>query len=115
MGKDELSTVQDHRSGTCAGFVKAGRAMPGAPRRRYGWSIVLVLTLALLGCSGDDDPNLTGTWTGTLQDSFVGTGTALFTFSQTGTNVDRTWQFTFPNPLTNTCRGLIRCGEQRIS
>ena len=76
--------------------------MPGAPWRRYGWSIVLVLTLALLGCSGDDDPNLTGTWTGTLQDNFAGTGTALFTFSQIGTNVDGTWQFTFPNPVNNS-------------
>ena len=102
MEKDGLSTVQDHRNEKRAGFGKAGRAMPGASRRRYGWSIVLVLTLALLGCSGDDDPNLTGTWTGTLQDSLAGTGTALFTFSQTGTNVDGTWQFTFPNPVNNS-------------
>jgi hypothetical protein len=29
--------------------------------RRYAGSIVLALTLALLGCSGDEEPNLTGT------------------------------------------------------
>ena len=102
MEKNETSTVQDPRDEACAGFVKEGRAMPGAPWRRYGWSMVLALTLALLGCSGDDEPNLTGTWTGTIQDSLAGTGTALFTFSQTGTNVNGTWQFTFPNPTNNS-------------
>jgi hypothetical protein len=58
--------------------------------------------LALLGCSGGDEPTLTGTWTGTVQDSLAGTGTALFTFSQTGTNVNGTWQFTFQNPANNS-------------
>jgi len=72
------------------------------PWRRYGWSIVLVLTLALLGCSGDDESDLTGTWTGTIQDSVAGTGTVLFTFSQTGTTVSGTWQFTFQNPVNNS-------------
>ena len=75
--------------------------MPGTPWRRYGRSIVLALTLALLGCSGGDEPNLTGTWTGTIQDSVTGIGTALFTFSQTGTSVNGTWQFTFPNAANN--------------
>jgi hypothetical protein len=102
MGKDETSTVQDHRDEVCTGFVKEGRIMPGTPWRRYGWSIVLALTLALLGCSGNDEPNLTGTWTGTIQDSAAGTGTVLFTFSQTGTNVSGTWQFTFQNPANNS-------------
>jgi hypothetical protein len=32
----------------------------------------------------------------------AGTGTALFTFSQTGTNVNGTWQFTFQNPANNS-------------
>jgi len=102
MGKDETATVQDQRDEGWAGFVKAGGTMPGTPWRRYGWSIVLALTSALLGCSGDDEPDLTGTWTGTIQDSVAGTGTALFTFSQTGTNVSGTWQFTFQNPVNNS-------------
>src|SRR5712691_9257127 len=101
MEQDETSRIQDQRDEERAGFVKEGRPMPGAPWRRYGWSIVLALTLALLGCSGDDAPNLTGTWTGTIQDNLAGTGTVLFTFSQTGTNVNGTWQFTFPNPTNN--------------
>ena len=102
MAQDETSRIADQRDEERAGFVKAGRTMPGTPWRRYGWSILLVLTLALLGCSGGDDPNLTGTWTGTIQDSVVGTGTALFTFSQTDTNVNGTWQFTFSNPASNS-------------
>ena len=101
MEQDETATVQDHRDEECAGFGKERGTMPGASWRRYGWSIVLTLTLALLGCSGDDEPTLTGTWTGTIQDSVAGTGTALFTFSQTGTNVNGTWQFTFQNPANN--------------
>ncbi|HSX78451.1 MAG TPA: hypothetical protein VLQ80_07780 [Candidatus Saccharimonadia bacterium] len=106
MEKDETSTVQDHRDKDYAGCVQAGGIMPGTPWRRYGWSIMLALTLALLGCSGDDGPNLTGTWTGTIQDSLAGTGTALFTFSQTGSNVSGTWQFTFQNPVNNAAGTL---------
>jgi hypothetical protein len=102
MAKDETATVQDQRDEERAGCVKEGGTMPGTPWRRHGWSIVLALTLALLGCSGDDEPDLTGTWTGTIQDSVAGTGTALFTFSQTGTNVNGTWQFTFQNPVNNS-------------
>jgi hypothetical protein len=103
MQKDETAIVQDHRDEEWAGFVQKGGTRPGTPWRRYGWSIVLAVTLALLGCSGgDDEPNLTGTWTGTVQDSLAGTGTALFTFSQTGTNVNGTWQFTFQNPVNNS-------------
>ncbi len=101
MEKGETSRMQDQRDEEGVGFVKEGRTLPGTPWRRHGWSIVLALTLALLGCSGDDDPNLTGTWTGTIQDSLAGTGTTLFTFSQTGTNVNGTWQFTFSNPTNN--------------
>ena len=101
MEKDEASAVQDHRDEDWAGIEKGGGIMLGTPWRRYGWSIILALTLALLGCSGDDEPDLTGTWTGTIQDSLSGTGTALFTFSQTGRNVSGTWQFAFPNPANN--------------
>jgi hypothetical protein len=102
MAKDGTATVQDQRDEERAGCVKEEGTMLGAPWRRYGWSIVLALTLALLGCSGDDEPNLTGTWTGTIQDSVAGTGTALFTFTQTGANVSGTWQFTFQNPTNNS-------------
>src|SRR5690349_18541710 len=70
MGKDETSTVQDHQDEERPGCVREGGTMPRTSWRRYGWSIILALTLALLGCSGgDDEPNLTGTWTGTIQDS----------------------------------------------
>ena len=102
MKKDETATIQDHRGEERAGLVRGGGTMLGASWRRYGWSIVLALTLALLGCSGGDEPSLTGTWTGTVQDSLAGTGTALFTFSQTGTNVNGTWQFTLQNPANNS-------------
>jgi hypothetical protein len=101
MEKGETSRIQDQRDEERAGFVKEEKTMPGTPWRRYRWGIVLALTLALLGCSGGDEPTLTGTWTGTIQDSLAGTGTALFTFSQTGSNVSGTWQFTFSNPANN--------------
>jgi|SwirhirootsSR3_FD_contig_51_1024155_length_6464_multi_4_in_0_out_0_1 hypothetical protein len=102
MEKGETAIVQDQRDEACTDCVKQEGRMPGTPWRRYGWSIVFALTVALLGCSGGDDaPNLTGTWTGTIQDSVAGTGTALFTFSQTGTNVSGTWQFTFQTPTNN--------------
>ena len=75
--------------------------MTGTPWRRYAGSIVLAITLALLGCSGDDKPNLAGTWTGTIQDSVAGFGTLLLTISQTDTQLTGTWQSTFPNPTNN--------------
>ena len=95
-----VARLRDPRS---AGGEDSGRRarLAKAPWRERLRSIVLALTLALLGCSGDDEPTLTGTWTGTIQDSVAGTGTALFTFSQTGANVNGTWQFTFQNPANN--------------
>ncbi len=69
--------------------------------RRYAGSIVLALTLALLGCSGDEEPNLTGTWTGTIQDSFAGPGTLLLSISQSGTQLTGTWQSTFSDTTNN--------------
>ena len=72
--------------------------------------------VALLGCSGDDEPNLTGTWTGTIKDSVTGTGTALCTFSQTRTNVSGTWQFTFQNPVNNSGGSLSgNAGDPEIA
>ena len=75
--------------------------MTGTPWRRYAGSIVLTLTLALLGCSGDERPNLVGTWTGTIQDSVAGLGTLLLTISQTDTQLTGTWQSTFTAPTNN--------------
>jgi len=69
--------------------------------RKYAGSIVLALTLALLGCSGDEEPNLTGTWTGTIQDSVAGPGTILLTIAQSGTQLTGTWQTTFGDPANN--------------
>ncbi|MCA1790263.1 MAG: hypothetical protein LC667_10505 [Thioalkalivibrio sp.] len=38
-----------------------------------------------------------GTWSGTMVDSFAGTGTTTITMSQTGSNLVGTWQATFPS------------------
>jgi hypothetical protein len=57
--------------------------------------------VVILGCSGDDEPNLTGTWTGTITDSLAGMGSLLLTISQTGHQLTGTWQSTFPNPTNN--------------
>jgi hypothetical protein len=65
---------------------------------------VLALALAIVGCGGDDDLNLTGTWTGTVQDNIAGTGTIIFTFSQTDTQVIGTWNIAFP---TNNIGGNL--------
>src|SRR5712692_9305322 len=101
MERDGASATQDHRDEERAGSVQEGGTMPGTPWRRYGWSIVLALALALLGCGGQGERDLTGTWTGTLQDSVAGVGTILFTFSQTDAAVTGTWQSTFADPTNN--------------
>ena len=82
--------------------MPAGRIMLGTLWRRYGGSIVLVLALALAlpGCGGDDS-DLTGTWTGIVQDNLAGTGTILFTFTQTDSRLGGTWQLTFADPRNN--------------
>ena len=49
--------------------------MQGTPWRQSVGSIVLAL--ALLGCGGDEESTLTGTWTGTIQDSIADTGAIL--------------------------------------
>lgn len=100
MGKDEASAIQDHQDKESAGSVRAGGTMPGTPWRSYGGSIVLALLLALVGCGGNER-NLTGTWTGTIQDSIAGTGVFLFTFTQTDMTVTGTWQSTFVDPANN--------------
>lgn len=102
MERDEASAIQDYRRDEeCAGSVKERGTMPGTPWRRYGGSIVLALVLALLGCAGDEERNLTGTWTGTIQNNIAGVGTILFTFSQSGSKVTGTWQSTFAESANN--------------
>jgi hypothetical protein len=73
--------------------------MQGTQWRQYVGSIVLAL--ALLGCSGDEEPTLTGAWTGTIEDNIAGTGAILLTISQSGAQLNGTWQFTFANPIDN--------------
>jgi len=69
--------------------------------RPYGMAIVLALVLVMLGCSGDDDFILTGTWTGTMEDNVAGVGAVLLTLSQTDAQVRGTWQSTFADPTHN--------------
>jgi hypothetical protein len=65
--------------------------------RRWRWC-VLALGAALLSCSSDNDPKpLTGTWTGTLQDSLAGRGTLVLNISQAQRQLTGTWQSTFPD------------------
>jgi hypothetical protein len=102
MKRERVSAMPNQRDQERIGAVPAGRIMPGTFWRRYGGSLVLVLALALAlpGC-GDDDSDLTGTWTGTVQDNLAGTGTILFTFTQTDSRLSGTWQITFADPGNN--------------
>lgn len=75
--------------------------MRGPQWRRYARSIVFALALPLLGCGGDDVPNLVGTWTGTIQNSVAGTGTLLLSISQSNIQLSGTWQTTYPDPNNN--------------
>jgi hypothetical protein len=100
MKRDGASATSKHRDQERIGAVPAGRTMPGMLWRRYGIALVLALALALPGC-GDDDSDLTGTWTGTVQDNLSGTGTILFTFTQTDSRLTGTWQITFADPRNN--------------
>jgi len=65
--------------------------------RRWRWC-VLALGAALLSCSSDNDPKpLTGTWTGTLQESLGGRWTLVLNISQAQRQLTGTWQSTFPD------------------
>jgi hypothetical protein len=95
MKTDGVSATHNHRDQEHVGVVPARRTRPSPRWRRYGGSLVLVLTLALLSCGGGDH-DLSGTWAGTVQDNLAGTGTVLFTFSQAGSTLSGNWQLTFP-------------------
>src|SRR5215831_10501831 len=69
--------------------------------RVWRWCM-LALVVGLLGCSSDNDPKpLTGTWTGTLQDSLAGRGTLVLNISQANRQLTGTWQSTFPDARNN--------------
>lgn len=70
-----------------------------------GW--VLALALALVGCGGDDDLNLSGRWAGTVQDSGSGAGSMVLMFSQTEQQVAGTWTIAFPGGAANTNGGTL--------
>ena len=70
--------------------------MQGTRRQGYTRGLTLLLAMAILGCSEDTEPEpLTGTWTGTLQDSLGGRGTLRLEISQTNRQLMGTWQRTF--------------------
>ncbi len=75
-------------------------------QRPWRWW-VLALIVGLLSCSSDNAPKpLTGTWTGTLQDSLAGRGTLVLNLSQANRQVTGTWQSTFPD-TRNTNGGTL--------
>ena len=102
MAIDKASATHDHRDAERSSGAQEGGTTLRTPWRRYGESIVLglVLALAMWGCSGGEE-DLTGTWTGTLQDSVGGIGTILLTISQSDSQLTGTWQSTFPDPANN--------------
>ena len=65
----------------------------------------LILALAMVAaCDSPTSPSgpLEGTWTGPIQSSLSGVGSARVTLSQSGSDVMGTWGATFPaNPAAN--------------
>ena len=81
--------------------------------RPWRWCVV-ALAVVLLGCSSDNaTPPLTGTWTGSLQDSLAGRGTLVLTISQTNRQLTGTWQSTFPDTRNNNSGTLSGTGPAR--
>jgi hypothetical protein len=74
--------------------------------RRISASVVLVLILLLTNCSSSTNPNspsvdLSGTWSGLIQDSAGGAGTLRVTFVQSGNSLSGMWTALFSNPANN--------------
>ena len=85
--------------------------MQGTRRQWYTRGLTLLLALAILGCSEDTGPEpLTGTWTGTLQDSLGGRGTLRLEISQTNRQLTGTWQRTFADAQHNSGGALSGTG-----
>jgi hypothetical protein len=81
---------------------------------RPGWWWALALVVGSLSCSSDNDPKpLTGTWTGTLQDSLAGRGTLVLHLSQAHRQLTGTWQSTFAEARNNNGGTLSGTGPAR--
>jgi len=80
------------------------------------WWCAAALAVVLLGCSSGDTPNdLTGTWTGTIQDSRAGRGMLLLSLSHANTQLTGSWQQTFPDARHNTGGTLSGTASARLS
>ena len=92
--------------------LKKGHAMQW---RLWQWCVV-ALAVGLLGCArGDTRNDLTGTWTGPLQDSGAGRGMLVLTLSHVQTQLTGTWQQTFPDARNNTGGTLTGTASPRLS
>ena len=76
----------------------------------------LALALGSLGCAnGDTSNNLTGTWSGTIQQSRAGRGMLLLSLSHVNTQLTGTWQQTFPDARHNTGGTLSGAASNQLS
>jgi hypothetical protein len=72
--------------------------------------------VGILSCSGGDTTNdLTGAWSGTVQDSRAGRGTLLLSLSHVKTQLTGTWQQTFPEAQHNTGGTLAGTASPQIT
>jgi hypothetical protein len=63
-------------------------------RKRAGLVAFVAASLALAGCGSGED-SLSGVWTGAFRDTLGGLGGGSFTFSQSGAEVQGSWQVIF--------------------
>jgi hypothetical protein len=87
------------------------------PRRSRGLALLIVVSALLLGgCTsgtgGTPSFSYSGTWSGSMNDSFAGAGITTMTISQSGSNFVGTWQATFVG-LNNggTLAGVVNGNE----
>jgi hypothetical protein len=78
-------------------------------------TLVLAALLTLLECSGGRESDLTGTWTGTLQDSRAGRGMLLLHLAHVNMQLTGTWQQTFPDPQNTTGGTLTGTASRRLT